>query len=135
MGLRLGDHVYHFEVHDDGLLHLARESWPFFRTRYADLENRSLRALRLATAPAVDRRLDAQLAALYVEQRWELERLEALGLGTHWLEALGAEGPQLALRGLGLFSARERDDPDALQLRGAIEARTARASSRRRAQP
>jgi hypothetical protein len=123
VALRLGDHVYHFEVRDDRLLHLARESWTLFRTRYGDLENRSLRAVRLATAPEVAERLEGRLAEILVVQRWQLDRLEALGLQTRWLDSLGREGGAVSLRGLGLFSAVGRDDADALSLRRAIEAR------------
>jgi hypothetical protein len=123
VALRLGDHVYHFEVRDDRLLHLARESWTLFRTRYGDLENRSLRAVRLATAPEGAERLEEGLAELLVAQRWQLDRLEALGLQTRWLASLGRQGGSVSLRGLGLFSADGRDDADGLSLRRAIEAR------------
>jgi hypothetical protein len=123
VALRLGDQVYHFEVHGDGLLHLTRERWSFFRTRYADLENRSLRAVRLAIASEAGARIGAHLAALHATQRWELERLEALGLQALWLEGLGGEAAELPLRAVGLFSASGRDDPDALNLLRAIEVR------------
>jgi len=64
VAVRIGGQVYHYEVYDDGLLHLTRESWSLFLARYADLENRSLRALRLATGADVDARLGALVSLL-----------------------------------------------------------------------
>jgi len=114
--------VYHLQ-NSDGLLLLARESWPTFHLVYAELENRPLEVARLDVGPEVTERVQRAFARLYVEQEIELARRESLRDDVAWLEASAAHGAAPPLRGAGLVAPGAAGDPDALRLRRSLVAR------------
>ena len=102
--LRVDDHAFHWEVHEDGWLRLGREPWETFWLRYGALENRPMRATRLALPPAAAGAIRDALFALWSRQARDLAELEALALETAWA-AQRAGGPPAQLAGAGFFDA------------------------------
>ncbi len=116
VALRLEEHAYHWQVHEDGFLVLAREEWETFALRYGTLENRSMRIVRLDLRPEERARLEATLLRFWGAQQRDLARLEALSLERRWYEHLEGAGPP-KLAGAGFFDDRLSGGPSAAALR------------------
>jgi hypothetical protein len=119
IAIRAGEHVFHWEVHEDRWLLLTRDQWEIFRLRYGTLENRAMRAVPLDLSPDESERMRGTLLGFWSRQHGDMSRLEALGLAAEWEAHLaGAEPPSLA--GAGFFAADAPGDPFALELRAAV---------------
>ena len=121
VALRLGERVYHYQVRDDGLLRLVRDDWAVFVTRYAVLENRSLGLIRLDLDAGAYEQIQARFTRLYAVEQVQLDRLEALSLERHWIEALGDPAGRVDIPTVGLFAPAESARPETLRLRRAVE--------------
>lgn len=124
--LRVGEHTFHWEVHEDGWLRLGREPWEVFWLRYGTLENRPMQAHALAVAPEAREALRDTLFSLWSRQDRDLARLDARVLERRWLEQR-AGGPEAWLPGTGFFSREKPDDPVGRELRTAVGAEALRA--------
>ena len=80
VAVRLDEHAYHWQVHEDGFLVLAREKWETFALRYGTLENRSMRIVSLDLEAEEWARLETALLRIWGAQQRDLGRLEALSL-------------------------------------------------------
>jgi hypothetical protein len=116
VALRLEEHAYHWQVHEDGFLVLAREEWETFALRYGTIENRSMRIVSLDLTAEEWARLETALLRIWGAQQRDLARLEALSLERRWYQHLeGGDPPELA--GAGFFDGRLSGGPSAATLR------------------
>jgi hypothetical protein len=116
VALRIDEHAYHWEVHEDGFLALAREEWRVFALRYGTLENRGMRLVRLDLAAEQRIRLQEALLRFWRAQQQDLAHLESLSLERRWHRHLeGADPPKLA--GAGFFDDALPCEPSAAALR------------------
>lgn len=118
--LRIGEHVFHWEVHEDGWLRLGREPWEVFWLRYGALENRPMRALALELDPATRGALRDTLFALWSRQDRDLARLDARVLERRW-HAQRVGGPPAPLPGAGFFARERTGDPTGQTLRSSLD--------------
>lgn len=108
-GLRLGDHVFHFERQTGGLLRIKRESFETVRHRYAALANRTITLARVPVSPETHRLVLDEFTLRYVVQDQHFRAHEALRADRRLLEAaLGArlgrpEKEPMMLEGVGFF--------------------------------
>jgi hypothetical protein len=117
----VGDDVYHYQQHAEGIFRLVREAWPSFRRRYNDFENRSLRVARVEVDADDRERVRARLAREHLIQRAQIRMQDDLEGEVALLEALDGARPGLPLRGAGLF-AGTAGDADGVVLRNAVDA-------------
>jgi hypothetical protein len=117
--VRVGEHVFHWEVHEDGWLRLGREPWETFWLRYGTLENRPMQALALDVAPEAREALRDTLFGLWSRQDRDLARLDARVLERRWLEQR-AGGPAARLPGAGFFAPERTEHPAGRSLRSAL---------------
>jgi len=121
--LRLGEAVFHYEIHPGGLLLLSREPWEAFLHRYNDQQNRSVTVTRVPVDGKAYERVRSHLFGRYVQQQDRLLRLDRLA-ETHALLRRLADGQdRVALPGLGFFSEQRREAPSAIALRRLVERR------------
>jgi hypothetical protein len=117
----VGDDVYHYQHHADGIFRLVREAWPSFRRRYNDFENRTLRIARIDVDAADRERVRARFAREHLIQRAQIRMQGDLEGEVAALEVLGGAQRGLELRGMGLFHGAA-GDADGVALRAAVEA-------------
>jgi len=117
--LRVGEHAFHWEVHEDGWLRLGREPWEVFWLRYGALENRPMRTQALELDAKTRGALRDTLFSLWSRQDRDLARLDAHMLERQWrAQRLG--GPPASLPGAGFFARNRTDDPTGQKLRHSL---------------
>lgn len=118
--LRVGEHAFHWEVHEDGWLRLGREPWEVFWLRYGALENRPMRTQALELDAETRGALRDTLFSLWSRQDRDLARLDAHLLERQWrAQRLG--GPPASLPGAGFFARDRTDDPTGQKLRRSLD--------------
>jgi hypothetical protein len=120
--LAVGDAVYHFLLHPDGVLHLTRDPLAFFRYRYAVLQNRPLHRLDVALEPAALARAADGLAAQLLRQQRALDEARALTDDAALLDAWIGTRAGAPVDGAGLLDPTRTVDPHAAALRARVEA-------------
>ena len=120
--LKLGETIYHFEHHRDGIFRLAREEWPNFHRDRTVLENRSITGASIAVTENTYRMVQEELNTYHVVQDRQIAVLEDVRRDIYLLEVLtGVRQEPLYLPALGLFQGSDASpDPDGKELRRLI---------------
>ena len=103
--IKLGQSVFHYQFHSDGLLLLARQHWESFRYFYNDLSNRTLVVDAVPVSAQVYDNIQHAFLKTYIRQEVDLERRSRLMESQQFYrDCLSASG-QVAIDGLGFFAS------------------------------
>ena len=109
--IKLGQSVFHYQFHSDGLLLLARQHWESFRYFYNDLSNRTLVVDSVPVSAAVYETIRQAFLETYVRQEIDLEQRSRLMESQQFYHGFLSANGLVALDGLGFFtSSREKSD-------------------------
>ena len=108
--IKLGQSVFHYQFHPDGLLLLARQHWESFRYFYNDLSNRTLVVDAVPVSANVYENVQQAFLETYVRQEIDLERRSRLMESEAFYRGCLSEHGLVAIDGLGFFASTEKSD-------------------------
>lgn len=113
--IKLGQSVFHYQFHPDGLLLLARQDWESFRYFYNDLSNRTLVVDAVPVSAAVYEKIRQAFLKTYIKQEIDLEQRVRLIASEQFFQDCLTKNGRVAIDGLGFFAPETRTGGDAAE--------------------